>query len=537
MKKILFSLTVLLSAYIQTLASDMSESTKECISKLDSCILVKSTFDRIKNEHIDSLKHLLNNSDDITRQYELNNQLTQEYKSYQFDSASCYSRRSLDIAEKIGDNRYITEAKCNMAFCLISAGLYKEAFDIMKHIDSKKLTRQYMWQYYWVMMRLNNSIADYNHTEPYHQEYMGKGAAYADSLLRITDDETSEWWSISAEQQMKQYMYESSMVSYLKAMSYSDIDWHDKAVASSSVGWMYWRQGDVDKAIRYLAISAISDIMSSTKETTALRALAELLSTTGDTKRANSYIQSSLEDANFYGARLRKIEIGEILPLIESNRYTMLAKHNKVLIIAISVIIILLVILLYAFRKVRNQQKKIIDATNEIDKRNHWLADANSQLQEANRIKAEYIGNSFFFNAVFLDKLQKLSSTIDRKIMARQYDDLRNLVGESMLNNERDNMFAVFDETFLKIFPNYVERYNDLFDESERKNPERENTLTTEMRIFALIRLGLTDSDRIAQFLNKSVNTINTYKTRVKNKSRVENDMFERMIMQIDMVN
>lgn len=225
--------------------------------------------------------------------------------------------------------------------------------------------------------------------------------------------------------------------------------------------------------------------------------------------------------------------MGEILPIIEANRYEILRSKTNVLIGAVAIISVLVIIILIAFFYLYRQKKILQQARNVIRESNDALQVANAQLQEDNNIKNEYIGNSFYINSEFIDKMEKLYKMIDRKIQTRQYDDLRYSLKESVLIKERDNMFTVFDSTFLKIFPNFVEKYNSLFPENERKMPEK-NSLTSEMRIFALIRLGVSESERIAKFLKYSVHTINTYKTRVKNKSLIENDLFEQEIMKIN---
>jgi len=225
--------------------------------------------------------------------------------------------------------------------------------------------------------------------------------------------------------------------------------------------------------------------------------------------------------------------VGEILPIIEANRYEILRSKTNVLIGAVAIISVLVIIILIAFFYLYRQKKILQQARNVIRESNDALQVANAQLQEDNNIKNEYIGNSFYINSEFIDKMEKLYKMIDRKIQTRQYDDLRYSLKESVLIKERDNMFTVFDSTFLKIFPNFVEKYNSLFPENERKMPEK-NSLTSEMRIFALIRLGVSESERIAKFLKYSVHTINTYKTRVKNKSLIENDLFEQEIMKIN---
>ena len=163
---------------------------------------------------------------------------------------------------------------------------------------------------------------------------------------------------------------------------------------------------------------------------------------------------------------------------------------------------------------------------------NKELKKKNAQLSDADRIKDGYIGQSFFFNSEYISKLEKLFKTIDRKISVHQYDELRSSLKESTLKDARENMYEAFDQTFTSVFPNIVDKYNAMLEKKHRVTPGN-GKLTNEMRIFALIRLGISDSERIAGFLNYSVHTVNTYKTRVKNKALVDNEDFERLIMEI----
>ena len=198
-----------------------------------------------------------------------------------------------------------------------------------------------------------------------------------------------------------------------------------------------------------------------------------------------------------------------------------------------AVVFILFVIGLFvAWWYIRKQMMELKKAQVIIARRNKQLETKNNQLEEVNKIKDEYIGRSFYINSEYINKVEKLYRTIDRKLMTRRIEDLRSSLKESELIAERKSMFVDFDETFLKLFPHFIEKYNELFDDPDSKclDPKQ---LTTEMRIFALIRLGITDSERIATFLNYSVHTINTYKTRVKNRSHIDNDKFEGYIMKI----
>lgn len=221
------------------------------------------------------------------------------------------------------------------------------------------------------------------------------------------------------------------------------------------------------------------------------------------------------------------------MPIIEQDRFGIVERQRNILIGGIVLFLLFFTLLLSATLIIYKQVKKLRKARRTIEERNRELQQTNKQLSEANKIKDEYIGYSFYLNAEYIGKMESLYRMINRKIAAHQYEDLRTSFKESTLNNERDNMYASFDETFLKLFPGFITAYNQLFPAVENSHTENSQSLTPEMRIFALIRLGICESERIAKFLNYSVHTINTYKTRVKNKSIVSNEQFEAKIMEI----
>lgn len=535
MRTYISAILLLLITHIAAMGQT-SPSTYKKILVLDECITHKHEYDSRKEAAIEKRRDVLRKARTHAQRYNACITLYNEYKSYQFDSAYHYAERSLHLAERMASRDYRTEAGCAMTFCLLSAGLYKEAFDMFGEINAEGTSAKYKKIFHELAIRLYYSISDYNHAQPYYDRYVDIGNAHTDSLLAMLRPRSAEWWYFTGQRQMKMIDYERSISSFKEVLKFKDIDTHTKAIATSCLAWMSWRSGDDDNAMSWFAEAAACDVVTSTKETTALCGLAEMLYQHGDMHRSETYVQQSLADANFYGARQRKIEVGNILPIIEQTNYNIMKSQRNTLVSTVAIVSVLVIVILVSLIIINKEKKKLQQARNVISESNRTLKQTNEQLKEANKIKTEYIGNSFYFNSEFIDRLEKLYRMVDRKIQARQYDDLRYSLKESTLNKERDNMYTVFDSTFLKIFPNFVEQYNSLFPESERKVPDKEMSLTTEMRIFALIRLGITESERIAKFLKYSVHTINTYKTRVKNKSLLENDLFEKSIMQIGSV-
>ena len=179
------------------------------------------------------------------------------------------------------------------------------------------------------------------------------------------------------------------------------------------------------------------------------------------------------------------------------------------------------------------QLRKINKVKSILQEANNNLRKVNTHLIEANKIKEEYIGYFFNVNSEYIEKIESFQKNLHRKIVAKQYNDLDNIINNTDLKKERENLFINFDKIFLKIFPNFVFEFNKLFGPEDQIMPEKGELLNTDLRIFALIRLGITDNDKIAKFLNYSVNTIYTYKTKIKNKTIVDRDLFEQKIMEI----
>ena len=364
-------------------------------------------------------------------------------------------------------------------------------------------------------------------------EYINRSNGYLDSLKQIVPPNSCMWWSVTGTRQLREHEHQKALESLQHVLDGCGDDLHMRAKAMAEMAWAHILLEHEDKAIVCFAQAAMADNETATREITALYHLARLIFKEGEHERASVYVHQALEDVNFYGTRLRKVEINDILPIIEQDRYDGMRGQRNWLFVATALFVILLLACLWSYWTIRRKNLKLTEARETIAGQLEQLKLTNLQLQEDDKIKNAYIGRSFYTNAEFIAKLEKLYLAIDRKIAARQYEDLRSMMKLSTLNTERASMYEAFDQTFLKLFPDFVERYNALFEEKDRKLPDNDQSLTSEMRIFALIRLGINDSERIAKFLDYSVHTVNTYKTRIKNRSTVDNEQFEHLIMEI----
>lgn len=502
------------------LADAGRDGLKPKLEELDDCITSRAEYDAQKQVRIDELHAVLDSAESRGGQkYDVVYSLFEEYRSFKYDSAYFYANELVKMAEGLGDPALLAEARSAVTFCYMSSGLFKEASDMIGKISSKDLPDEDRIRYYDLYNRLYFDMADYSNVEGMWQEYVDKGSAYADSLMAICSPDSQEWKYSKAQLDIKHGQHQECISIYRDLLDNYSVTPHERAMINSSIGCAYRFMGQTDSAKYYLAEAAVWDIRSSTKETTALYLLAELLCDGPEAERSYNYIHAALEDADFYNARHRKLSINPILPVIEKARMDSLTKQRNYMMFIVILCAISLIVIICAVVTVLRQNAKL--------KKKSIL------LAETSKIKDEYIGHSFYVNSEFIAEAEELYKTINQKITARQYDDLRDLSKLSKVNKRRESMYASFDQCFLSIFPSFICEYAKLFPEGEVDPAAK--SLTSEMRIFALIRLGITDSERIAKFLNYSVHTIYTYKTRVKTKSIVSNEEFEARIKAVEM--
>jgi len=506
--------------------------------ELDQYIAKSDYYIGIKENKIGELtKKLKSNYRNSTLQLQYSAELFDEYKSYKYDSAYYYALKTLDISKNLNNPEKVTEAKTRLVFCYLSSGLFKEAFDLATSINVKNYSDAVKLQYYKVMARLYYDLADYNSVKPFKSQYDNSGLKYSDSIITLLPVNSSEKLSSLGLLKMKKKDYNGAGEEFQQALAITS-DNHEYAIAASSLGYIYTVTNQNEEATIHIIKAAIADIKSSTKETVALRLLAaQLYQEKKDINRAYKYIKIALDDAVCYNARHRKIEIGSILPIIEKERIDAVERQRNMLIWMVSLVSILLLSLLGATLIIYKQLNKIKAARLTIEEQNEKLLQVNSELKETSNIKDKYIGHFFYINYQYIDKLEHIYRIINRKIATKQTDELAKMFKESELENDRKNMYTSFDETFLKLFPDFVSEFKKLFppEEQDQINPDGIN-LTIEVRIFALIRLGVYESEKIGKFLNYSVHTINTYKSKVKNKSHIPNELFEQKIMEIKSV-
>lgn len=535
---------------------DTDTQQDQVLRRLYGMMESKETFMSEKEGRISAIKMMLATPNiSNLQQYEINLQLYNEYKTYISDSAIHYAKQNVELAGRLGDRYRMNESKLSLTSLYIISGLYVESLDILNQIDRSELTDNLLIYYYDSYKQL---YRNYSFNNPNASVYIAKSSLYRDSLLNVLNKESNHYRIVLAEKLFDENRLTESKQILEDLINQSEEENHEKAVLTYALATIYRDEGIVDKQITYFAISAICDIRNAIMENASMQALAVTLFEIGNIEKAYDCIKSSMEDAMFCNARLRTYEISQILPIIDSAYQERVRNQKSELQLFLYLVSLLSLFLIIAVIYVYRQMKKItrirkelyhtnlrlnelnedlqrtVDQLNDTNKK---MSDINDELSESNEIKETYIGHFLDLCSTYIDKLEKYRSTLNKKAVERKLEELfRMLKSHEMIDQELKELYSLFDNIFLHLYPNFVEEFNSLLVEEERFNLKPDELLNTELRIFALIRLGITDSSRIANFLRYSANTIYNYRTRVRNKAAVPRDKFESFVMKIGVI-
>ena len=502
---------------------------------LDDKIKHKKYYEIKKKNHIQKLKKealLYKNNDSIS--YHLNYLIVEEYVGYQCDSAYIYSDKNKEIANRSNNEIWLYKNLLQRSVLLSTTGLFVESKEILDHINPEALPSPLRFSYNSAYECLYSNLSDYSGGDsPYNKIYKNKLADYYNSAYKALKPGDPFYYLFLSHKNRIENNWSQAEQNVNKFLETTHPGTRLHAIGSFCKAVIDAKLGNIESQERCLIYSAISDIESSTKENRSMQDLASILYQKGETVRAYKYIQSSLEDANFYNARFRNIQISKVQPIIEETYLQTINTQNKQLRWSIFLISILFAGLGITMYFIYKQLKMIAKSRNELSKTNSVLKSLNHKLDEANHIKEEYIAFFIRQNSNYLEKFERYKKLISIRLSTGQLDKLSAMVNNKK-NEEMDlnELYHNFDQAFLRIYPNFVNEVNKLLKKEEVYNL-KEGTLNTELRIFALIRLGINDTNQISEFLRYSLRTIYNYRSKVKAKSVIENDEFEAKIMQI----
>ncbi len=518
------------------------------LTVLDKVISQRDYYEGLKNKKISLLKQELNQRNlPRAKQYQINNALFLEYEAYTFDSAILYINHNLMIAEELGNKQLINDSKLRKIRLLSIAGIYVEGMKLIQSINKSELTPANLEEYYIQYKNLYLYQSEYAAGTEYRAEYLREMNAYLDTVLTIVPKDSYRYVTTKGSILIKNKQTveaEKILLSYLK---HSSPGTREYSVTSSILAFLYSFDSRTDLRKEYLIKSAISDIMAVVKENNSIRTLAEILYEEGKTERAYHYMKISMDDANYFNARLRNLQTSKMLSAVDKTYLTEKIEQQKktqkllIIISILSVFLFLAVIYVILQMKRLSGARKEVQITNielqklnsDLSDVNHLLHHTNISLKESNTIKNEYLCRFLDLCSKYIDNLENYRKLLNRKATSGKMDDLLStLKSTKFSDDELKDLYMNFDNAFLNIFPGFVESFNLLLPENERIIPKEEERLTRELRIYALIRLGINESGQIANFLRFSITTVYSYRSKMRVKSLYK-DNFEEQVLKI----
>lgn len=519
-------------------------TTFPTLEDLDKVVANQQIYTNARLRMLDSLKSDLRKADDLHKKYAIEKELFAGYQSFVVDSALLYAQKKLSLAQRLNDAEELSYSYLDVASMLIKGGNYKEANEVLQRLNVRNASSNLRNYYYTVNQDLYTTLQTVSLTANERKLYNEKSSLYKDSILSLKLD-PSVW--VVTDRMMDKHRYKDALQILLKEYPTLNVDDRRMAYVAYSISDIYRLMGNREKEKQYLIVSAIADIKSAVKEYISLRRLATLLYEDGDIERSYLYMKRALEDAIYCNACLRVIEVSDIMPIINKayEDKTQREKHVTLLaLVSISVLSLMLIGLVFLLRRqmkklsitqraLRDKNAELYKLNDVLSKTNDALSESNDSLSEASRIKDMYIAQFMTECSTYIDKMELYRKQLRKVATTGSKTELLDLLkSPTFIEKEVDAFFATFDATFLSLFPNFVHDFNQLLLPESQVVNKKDKRLNTELRICALIRLGISDNERLAAFLRCSKATIYSYRSRTRLKS-LQPDLFEEQLMNL----
>lgn len=532
-----------------------SSASKAQINEVDSLLTVldnelskKEAYTKKHQEKISFLKETLLESNSPEAKYIWQSKLFEAYQPFICDSAIRYLEQNLQLGRDLHKPIYYYESGIQLAHLLSSSGMYKEAVDILDTIPKSKLTPELSILLISTYDHVYGELSFYSRSVLLKRKYNHIAQNYKDELFNTLDPTSDLYLSMKETKYRDAGRIDSALIINDKRLATISEN-SNYALIAFHRSLDYNEKRDTEQRKKFLILAAIHDIRSSIKDNASMTLLANIFYKEGEVNRAYDYIRHSMDDANFYNAKLRNVQVSEIQPIIDKAYHLKNDQQKRDLRFFLIISVILFIFSMATLWIIYLQKRKLMrthsnvqlindqlnNLNQDLQEVNNRLKNVNNSLAESNHVKEEYIGLFLSICSTYIDKLEDMRRMVSKEIKNGRVAQLLTFTKSGdFIDNELNEFYNNFDQTFLHLYPNFVEEFNELLKPEERIELKSGEVLNTELRIFALIRLGINDSSKIAGLLRYSVNTIYNYRARIKNKSIVPRDDFEKFVSRIN---
>lgn len=544
-------------------ALNSSLSTQQLLDSLDSSLGKSAAYTAEKERRISSLRRRLSQTANPEQRFWICRNLVDEYSSYNSDSALHYIDASTAVGRQTGRREWVDEMNLNRAYIYAATGLLSEAESALNEVDPRQMTPALASEYYnrllFVLTHKDQYLGKNSLTRPYSE----RAKAMLDSVSRLMQPSDPQYiWFLAWRSMTDPAKTREAIPVVEKALESSTYSTREEAMNAWILSRLYELTGNSDMMMRYLILSAIADVRTSNKEIASLEEISNRLYQSNDLERANDYISHCLQLANDYKSRVRVGRLADlqyhITKAYSQRNDRQRRKLNVYFIIALVFAAGLAVAMLILYKQNRriHRSKTELDRSNaQLNSKVEDLSQTRRQLKEANDrleilyrnvrdevgelaagndAKERYIADIFAICSDYISKLDEFRRNIYRKIVAHNFDEVKELTKSHELSHgEIKELYQNFDSIFLKVYPNFVDDFNTLLRPDERVAMKKPGVLTTELRIYALVRLGINDSVKIARFLHCSTQSVYNARMKMRNKSDISKEQFAEAVRRL----
>lgn len=544
-------------------ALNSSLSTQQLLDSLDSSLGKSAAYTAEKERRISSLRRRLSQTANPEQRFWICRNLVDEYCSYNSDSALHYIDASTAVGRQTGRREWVDEMNLNRAYIYAATGLLSEAESALNEVDPRQMTPALASEYYnrllFVLTHKDQYLGKNSLTRPYSE----RAKAMLDSVSRLMQPSDPQYiWFLAWRSMTDPAKTREAIPVVEKALERSTYSTREEAMNAWILSRLYELTGNSDMMMRYLILSAIADVRTSNKEIASLEEISNRLYQSNDLERANDYISHCLQLANDYKSRVRVGRLADlqyhITKAYSQRNDRQRRKLNVYFIIALVFAAGLAVAMLILYKQNRriHRSKTELDHSNaqlnskveELSQTRRQLKEANDRLEilyrnvrdeagelaAGNDAKERYIADIFAICSDYISKLDEFRRNIYRKIVAHNFDEVKELTKSHELSHgEIKELYQNFDSIFLKVYPNFVDDFNTLLRPDERVAMKKPGVLTTELRIYALVRLGINDSVKIARFLHCSTQSVYNARMKMRNKSDISKEQFAEAVRRL----
>ena len=524
-----------------------SDSTKTILAKLNHALANKQKYVLLKEERILNFKKLKSENLSKEQEYNYNKALYAEYQKFNSDSAIFYVKKNLKIAKELQSKDLKDLAQLQLANLYSSSGKYRESEAILKSIHKKDLAKSLLPNYYVVY----REFFEHYNANSVSKQYISQIGKYRDSLLGVLNPVSLDYKINCIQKNIFQKKFDSAKKQLLVLLKNTKEEDSQYAMITYLFGSIYESTHELELRKKYYALSATADIKNAIKDNASLQELALVFYEIGDVDMAYKLTQSAIEDALYCNVQFRTLLMSEVYSIINTaylEREAQRKTELKLYLLCISLLsLFLIVAVIYVYKQMKKVSRirgelyetsqKLAELNKDITETNNQLQERNAQLSESNHIKEEYIAHFFHLCSTYINKLENYRIILNKKATAKQFEEIHKMLkSTTLIDNELEELYKHFDIIFLNLYPTFVKDFNALLIPEEQIVLKQGELLNTELRIFALIRLGINDSVKIAAFLRYSLSTIYNYRTRARNKAAVSRNDFEEMVAKIGLI-